>query len=167
MPYCNQCGVQNPEGAAFCRSCGASMNTQAQESTHTPPQENTSTPPVYNQSPYAPQPVYTYNSPNTLTQMPTAAKVLSIVSMACGIASCATFFVGFMFSIAALITSSISRNKTPEGIPNTKAKVGLITGIIGIVLSVIWIIIYVALIGEIIDSYDSYYDYGYGYYYDF
>lgn len=157
MPYCTQCGAQNPEGSAFCSSCGATLNSQPKETAYTPP--------AYESPVYTP-PTYSYSTPQVLTQLPTAAKVLSIVSMACGIASCCTFFVGFMFSIAALITSSISRGKTPAGITNTKAKVGLITGIIGIVLSVIWLIVYVALIVEVVDSYD-YYGYGYDYYYDF
>ena len=64
-------------------------------------------------------------------------------------------------SIAALITAGISRSKTPYGVPNSKAKVGMITGIIGIILSVIWLILYVALIVEVVDSYGDYYSYGY------
>ncbi len=145
MPYCNQCGTQNPDGSAYCRGCGNSLNEQPQQTTYT-------------QQPVYPQPVYT---PSVTTELPTVAKILSIVSMACGIASCCTFFVGFLFSIAALITSGISKSKTPAGVVNTKAKVGLITGIIGIVLSVIWFILYVSLLVEVIDSYEPYYSYGY------
>ena len=162
MPYCNQCGAQNPEGSAFCSSCGSSIAPKPQE---TSTAQSTYSQPVYPQPAYT-SPLHQSAPAYVAPRLPTAANVLSIVSMACGIASCATLFMGFLFSIAALITSGISRSKTPYGVSNTKAKVGLITGIVGIVLSVIWIIIYVELLGEIFDIYD-YYDYGYGYYYDF
>ena len=152
MPFCPNCGTQNPDGTAFCYNCGTSMSQQ---------------PPVQNQPPMMGQvasgapayetpaaPSYPVNQP---AELPTPAKVTGIISMVCGIVSCCSCYTGFVFSIAAFITGAISNSKNPMGLENKKVVVGRITAIVGIVISVISLIVYIALLEEAM-SY-SYYDF--------
>ena len=118
MSFCPSCGMQNPDGVAFCAQCGQSMTMQS-----------------------------TYVPPVSDSPMPVAANIMAIISMVCGIVSLCSLYVGFVFSIPALILSALSRGKTPAGVNNSKARVGLITGIIGLGLSFLWFIILVAIFG--------------------
>ena len=149
MSYCPSCGCDNPDNSAFCRGCGAPLDAQ-------PQQNPTYEPPVYNQQP----PVYdSYNTytPAPTQELPVAARILSIISMVCGIVSCCSCYAGFVFSIAAFITGAISNSKNPMGLENKKVVVGRITAIVGIVISVICLIVYIALVYETM-SYE-YYDF--------
>jgi hypothetical protein len=89
---------------------------------------------------------------------------MAVISMICGLASLASGIGGFAPGIAALVLSGLSLRKAP-GIPNTMAKVGRITGIIGIVLSVLWVIIRVVLL--IVSLVGSGPDVGSPHYYEF
>lgn len=162
MSFCNQCGTQNADDAAFCSGCGSTLNAQPQQPTYAEPAyaEPAYTPPSYTPPTYTP-PVYSQPSDSYApVSLPVAAKVLGIVSMVCGILSCCTFYVGFIFSIAAFITCGIAKSKTPSNMSNSKSTVGLITGIVGIVISIICLIIFVLLVEEA-----TRYSYGYNYYY--
>lgn len=146
MSFCSNCGSEMTEGTAFCPNCGAGQVTPAAEpevvapAYQEPAQQSVETPAA------------------TLTG---AAKIMSIISMICGIVSCVTCIYGFAFSIPAFILASIAGKKAP-GVPNTMTKVGKITAIIGIVLSVIsWIVYIVIIAAGTASSMDSYYYYGY------
>ena len=153
MSYCSNCGAEIAEGTAFCPNCGAGQvrTVDAQEAQVIVP--------VYQpvetvEQPYVEQPYV-----ETAAKLPRGAKIMSIISMACGLYSLVGG--GILVAIAAVILSSIAGNKAP-GVPNTMAKVGKITGIIGIPLSVIYIIIiylvyFSALFGLGMSSVDSYY----------
>lgn len=165
MSFCNQCGTPNPDDSTYCNGCGSPLNSQPQQTTYSQPvysQPNYPQPnypqPTYSQPTYS-RPVY---SPGTPATLPTPAKVLSIISLVSGILSCCSLYVGFIFSIAALITGGISKSKTPSGTPNGKSTAGIITGIVGIVLSILWFILFIYIIEEATStpSY-SYYDYYY------
>ena len=142
MSYCPSCGCDNPDNSAFCRGCGAPLDAQ-------PQQNPTYEPPVYNS--------YNTYTPAPTQELPVAARILSIISMVCGIVSCCSCYAGFVFSIAAFITGAISNSKNPMGLENKKVVVGRITAIVGIVISVICLIVYIALVYEAM-SY-SYYDF--------
>lgn len=128
MSFCPSCGKQNPDGVAFCAYCGQSMTLQP-------------VPPTGYPGPNYTAPIG-YTPPSTT--LPAAARVTSIIAMICGILSCCTFYVGFLFSIPALILAAQSKGKTPAGVSNGKATAGIITGAIGIGLSLLWFIVLLA-----------------------
>lgn len=163
MVYCSKCGTTNSDTDAYCAGCGAPLDHGPFVTSPTPAQEYNS---PYQPSPYAPVPTYppvSYPTVSTVSnKLPVGANVTAIIAMVCGILSCCSLYVGFVFSIPAIILAAISKSKTPGGIPNGKSTAGLITGIIGIILSIIWIIIFVKLFEEV--STPSYYS-DYYYYY--
>jgi hypothetical protein len=133
MSFCYNCGSELTEGTAFCPNCGTAQVQQ----THAPEPQVIVAAPVVQQNP---------NVSNTLTG---PAKILSLISMICGLVSLGSTLYGFIPGIAALILSGLAYKKAP-GVPNTKAKVGRITGIFGIIISVLcWIayILYFVLLG--------------------
>jgi hypothetical protein len=160
MSFCSNCGAELTEGTAFCPNCGAGQVSTfgADEPVAVAaepevlPAEPVYQEPIY-QEPVDQEPVYqepVYQEPVYQLQveaavLPTSAKILGLICMICGLVSLVSCYVGFAYSIPALILSSIASKKAP-GIPNGKAKVGKITAIIGIVVSVICFIVYVALV---------------------
>lgn len=114
------------------------------------PEENTYT----EANAYTQPNAYSYTQPQAQpvnTGVPTATKVLSIVSMATGIvglALCWCYGSLIICSIAALVTGSIARNKANGnvGYCASKLKAGKITGIIGLILNIIFIIIWAVII---------------------
>lgn len=160
MSFCSNCGAELTEGTAFCPNCGAGqVRTFGAEEpvavageTQVLCGETTvlTAEPVY-QAPVYQEPVYqepVYQAPVYQPQvepavLPTSAKILGLISMICGLVSLVSCYVGFAYSIPALILANIASKKAP-GIPNGKAKVGKITAIIGIVISVICLIAYFA-----------------------
>jgi hypothetical protein len=141
MSYCSNCGAELAEGSAFCPSCGAgqvrSVNVPEQP-VSTPIPEVIPAEPIYRQPVYQ-QPVY-----QQIVQTPVlsgAAKILGIISMVCGLVSLASCLYGWAPGIAAIILSSIASNKAP-GVPNSKARIGKITGIIGTILGAVCFIAY-------------------------
>lgn len=138
MSYCSNCGAEITEGAAFCPNCGAGqvrpMNVQEQPVPTLEPEVVVPAEPVYQQPVYQ-QPVYQQPvyQPPVLTG---AAKILSIISMVCGLVSLASCMYGFIPGIAALILSNLAHKKAP-GVYNKKADIGKTTGIIGIILGAI------------------------------
>ena len=163
MSFCSNCGAELTEGTAFCPNCGAGqVRTFGAEEPVAVAGETTvlcgettvlTAEPVYQAPVYQPQ-----VEPAVL---PTSAKILGLISMICGLVSLVSCYVGFMYSIPALILASIASKKAP-GIPNGKAKVGKITAIIGIVVSVICFIIYVALVAAGTESFmemEPFYDF--------
>lgn len=146
MSFCSNCGTELTEGTAFCPNCGAGQLPQFD----TPEQPiPASAPEVINAEPVcqepevvqpAPvyeQPVYRQTVEPASDALTGPAKIFSIISMACGIASIPLCCCGPVFGIAAIVFSILSRKKTPAGVKNTMATVGLITGIIGTVLGAI------------------------------
>ena len=133
MKYCSNCGRELADTSAFCSECGAPQQVSQAES------QKSYQEPVY-QAPVYQAPVY---QPEPAT-LPTSAKILGLISMICGLLSLVSCYAGFAYSIPALILANIAFKKAP-GVPNTKAKVGKITGIIGIVVSVICFIAYIVL----------------------
>ena len=130
MSFCYNCGTELTEGTAFCSNCGAAQVPGGSA----PVPEAAFTDPVARNVVDAPA--------DTLTG---AAKVLSLISMICGLVSLVSCYVGFVPAIAALVLSNIAGKKAP-GVPNSKARVGKITGIIGIIVSVVCFIGYVILV---------------------
>lgn len=76
--FCNQCGSQLEDGAAFCRSCGA---RQAQAAAQQPPPPVSQMPPqpVYGQPVYAPQPGVKKGNKAILIGVAAVAVVLVVV----------------------------------------------------------------------------------------
>lgn len=104
------------------------------------PQEPVS--PVPWQTPQSQTPVYTDHVPGQPTQVPRSARILSIISMACGIASLAFFWAGMgavMLGIAALVLRGIATKKGAQS--NGMLRAGLITGIFGIILGAIFMVV--------------------------
>ena len=126
MSFCSNCGSEMTEGTAFCPNCGAAQVQQ----TYTPEPEVVIAAPVAQQN---------QTPANTLTG---PAKILSLIAMICGLVSLGSSLGGFIPGIAALILSNLAYKKAP-GVPNTKAKVGRITGIFGIIISVLCCIAYI------------------------
>ena len=126
MNFCSNCGAEIAEGTDFCPNCGTdqAQNVAVQES----------------------QMIDTEAAAQAFEEAPTtltgAAKVMSIISMICGIVSLATCYGGLVPGIAAIILASLASKKAP-GIPNSMAKTGKITGIIGTILSSLWLIGYI------------------------
>jgi hypothetical protein len=147
MSFCSNCGAELTEGTAFCPNCGAGqVRTFGADEPVAVAAEPEVLPaePVY-QAPVYQEPVYqapVYQPQAEPAVLPTSAKILGLISMICGLLSLVSCYVGFAYSIPALILSSIASKKAP-GIPNGKAKVGKITAIIGIVISVICFIVIV------------------------
>ena len=143
MSFCSNCGAELTEGTAFCPNCGAGqVRTFGAEEPVAVAGETTvlcgettvlTAEPVY-QEPVYQTPVYQPQVEPTV--LPTSAKILGLISMICGLVSLVSCYVGFAYSIPALILANIASKKAP-GITNGKAKVGKITAIIGIVISVI------------------------------
>ena len=128
--------------------------SNAYSSPYSRPEENT----------YSQPSAYDYTQPQAQpvnAGIPTATKVLSIVSMVTGIvglALCWCYGSLIVCSIAALVTGSIARNKANGyvGYCAGKLKVGKVTGIIGLILNIIFIIIWAVIIAASASS---------GYYY--
>jgi len=157
MSFCANCGAELAEGTAICPYCGAGQVRQYGT------QEPAVEPEVVVPQPVYQQPVYqepaaqsTVEATATLTG---AAKILSIISMVCGLVSLVSCYGGFAPGIAALILSNMAFKKAP-GVPNSKAKVGKITGIIGIIVSALCFvgyIVYWVIWGITMDIGSSYY----------
>ena len=161
MSFCSNCGAELTEGTAFCPNCGAgqvrTFGADEQVAVAAEP-EVLPAEPVY-QVPVYQAPVYQPQAEPAV--LPTSAKILGLISMICGLLSLVSCYVGFAYSIPALILANIASKKAP-GIPNGKAKVGKITAIIGIVISVICFIIYVALVAAGTESFmemEPFYDF--------
>lgn len=161
MSFCSNCGAELTEGTAFCPNCGAGqVRTFGADEPVAVAAEPEVLPaePVY-QEPVDQAPVYQPQAEPAV--LPTSAKILGLISMICGLLSLVSCYVGFAYSIPALILANIASKKAP-GIPNGKAKVGKITAIIGIVVSVICFIIYVALVAAGTESFmemEPFYDF--------
>ena len=166
MSFCSNCGAELTEGTAFCPNCGAGQvrtfgadePVAVAAEPEVLPAEPVYQEPVY-QEPVDQAPVYQPQAEPAV--LPTSAKILGLISMICGLVSLVSCYVGFAYSIPALILANIASKKAP-GIPNGKAKVGRITAIIGIVVSVICFIVYVALVAAGTESFmemEPFYDF--------
>ena len=161
MSFCSNCGAELTEGTAFCPNCGAG---QVRTFGADEPVAVAAEPEVLPAEPVYQEPVYqapVYQSQAEPAVLPTSAKILGLISMICGLVSLVSCYVGFAYSIPALILANIASKKAP-GIPNGKAKVGKITAIIGIVVSVICFIVYVALVAAGTESFmemEPFYDF--------
>lgn len=161
MSFCSNCGAELTEGTAFCPNCGAG---QVRTFGADEPVAVAAEPEVLPAEPVYQEPVYqapVYQPQAEPAVLPTPAKILGLISMICGLLSLVSCYVGFAYSIPALILANIASKKAP-GIPNGKAKVGKITAIIGIVVSVICFIIYVALVAAGTESFmemEPFYDF--------
>lgn len=161
MSFCSNCGAELTEGTAFCPNCGAG---QVRTFGADEPVAVAAEPEVLPAEPVYQEPVYqapVYQPQAEPAVLPTSAKILGLISMICGLVSLVSCYVGFAYSIPALILANIASKKAP-GIPNGKAKVGKITAIIGIVVSVICFIIYVALVAAGTESFmemEPFYDF--------
>ena len=161
MSFCSNCGAELTEGTAFCPNCGAG---QVRTFGADEPVAVAAEPEVLPAEPVYQEPVYqapVYQPQAEPAVLPTSAKILGLISMICGLVSLVSCYVGFAYSIPALILANIASKKAP-GIPNGKAKVGKITAIIGIVISVICFIVYVALVAAGTESFmemEPFYDF--------
>lgn len=135
MYTCPVCGTENQEDTAFCTNCGAPLHRE----------------PVMPVS----EPVEAV--PAEAPTLPVGAKVMGIISMVLGIVSLVSCYAGMFLAIPALILSSISSKQTPAFVPNSKAKVGKITGIIGLILGIIWFIVYIVIVARAASVGEFYY----------
>ena len=141
MQYCSNCGTQLPDGTAYCNNCGAPL--QAPQVVPAP---------VVEPAPFVEVPAnVSYTAAPPVTTLPTPAKIMGIISMICGILSLCSCYVGFIYSIPALILSNIANNKS-AGVDNPKARLGKTLGIIGIPVSVVCLIGYIIFAAAIASS---------------
>ena len=97
----------------------------------------------YSQQPYQPQPMGGGYAPDNGEVLSGAAKVFSIISMACGIAALVfgiipcTYYLAPVFGIPALVFSIIAKKKYSG--KNVMALLGLIFAIIGLAVFTIYI----------------------------
>lgn len=91
---------------------------------------------------YREQQAYPFEPP---AAPPTSAKVLAIISFACGIASLCTTVAGFLFSIPGMILASLSRTRA-HGQYLPKARLGKIFSICGIAVSAVMTLALIAYI---------------------
>ena len=139
MPVCPNCMTNNPDGTAYCPHCGAAQSEKpAWQSQAVQPSQTPAPAPV---QPTWQQPVAYEPAPEP--RLPRTARILSIVSMVCGL-SCLTFFclngISIPLGVAAIVLKVLAGKKTPYEVKNPMATVGLITGIVGLALCVLWII---------------------------
>ena len=87
--------------------------------------------------------------------VPTPARVLGYICMACGSASLCTLFLGIAFSLAGLITGGISRSKN-YGRLTKQARIGKILSIIGIPVSILFLVLYILLFVYIVQDASGY-----------
>lgn len=157
MASCPECGAENPAGADFCCRCGAHVSA-ATISSVTCPHCNAQNPqgnafcyscgnPVHSNS-VNPAPTARSVSYDSIP-LPVGANVTGIIAMVCGIVSCVSCYGGFVPAIAAFILASISSERTPYGMSNSKLTVARITAGIGLGLSVISLIAYISLLSSI------------------
>lgn len=155
--FCQNCGNQLPEGAAFCGSCGAKAEVQTvpQQPAYEAPQQ-----PAYE----APQqPAYTAPQP-TYQQPVQAAPAQNANSPALDSLATSTMIFGILglalseLGIPGIIFSAIGKNKASEYISRAgslsgKAKVGSILAKIGlplgIVMTVVWFIYFIAIMATV------------------
>ena len=74
--------------------------------------------------------------------LPTQSRILGLISMICGICAAAMFwmFSGFYLSPVAIILSIMANKKNTSTVKNSKATIGMVTGIIGAVLTLFMVI---------------------------
>lgn len=158
MSFCSNCGTELTEGTAFCPNCGAGQVRQfdvPEQTVPTPQPEIVPVAPVdQDPAPVYQQPVYSQTVDTSATALTGVAKIFSIISMACGIASIPLCCSGPTLGIAAIVFSILARKKTPAGVSNTMAKVGRITGIIGVALGVIALI--VSFVSGLVNGYQGF-----------
>lgn len=159
MSFCSNCGTELTEGTAFCPNCGAGQLPKCdapEQSIPTAEPEAVIPEPVCQESEVVqPEVEYHYpqNTPAPTPALTGVAKIFSIISMACGIGSILLCCSGPTFGIAAIIFSILGRKKTPAGVNNNMARIGLITGIIGAALGVIVLII--SFVSGLINGYNG------------
>lgn len=147
--FCNNCGTQIEDGAAFCPNCGAGT-------TPTPVAET----PVYqapvNEMPYQ-QPVASAAAPKASNGMATAALLCGIFSLVICLLGSIMFGVwgaaiALVLGIVAVVLG-INAKKATNG--DSKASAGFICGLIGLILSVVFAI-GCAICGSCSGSYGCY-----------
>ena len=157
MSFCSNCGTELTEGTAFCPNCGAGRlpqsHTPEQSISVTEPQVDIAEPVRLELEAVQPEPVYPQSIEASAPALTGIAKIFSIISMACGIGSILLCCSGPTFGIAAIIFSILGRKKTPAGVQNNMARIGLITGIIGAALGVIMLII--SFVSGLINGYNG------------
>ena len=195
MSFCNACGKELVDGAAFCTNCGAPVTPVQTQPVDAPAPQAI---PVQTAEPVQPapqqipvqqypvqpaQPVYQYSAqPEPVSKV---AKILGLISFICGLVSIIFCwfswipFVGTIFgslcisaSVAGIVLSVISKKKGTV----KKAKIGKVLSIISLIVAIIGCFLSGVLMGFMgaTDSFDdfdfdddySYSDYDYDYDYD-
>ena len=124
--FCPNCGVQCPDGVAYCPNC----NTQFAPQPNPMYQQN-----QYQQTPYQ-QPVYN-GAPVQKPSVP--GKGLGIAGMVCGIVS--FFCLAFVLGLLAVIFGAVGLSKSKAvGMGNGMAVAGIVLGIISIVLWIVFLL---------------------------
>lgn len=163
---CPNCGAQNNDNANACFNCGAVLTPDQQQPVPEQPpvyQQTPEQPPVYQQTPEQP-PVYqqapVYQQPPVYQQAPAyqpqpeqakSSGVPSLVPMIMGIVSFAAGGILPLAILALVFGIPIQKRAKAAGTSDTKAKLGVIFGILGIVECVLLIaflvIYYVFIVG--------------------
>ena len=133
--HCPNCGIYNPDGAAFCASCGTPLPAIAGYS--------------------APQPYYAPPAPAI------PGKAQGLTGMICGIVSAALFCIWYLAlpaGIVGIVFSVLARNKArAAGINNTAANAGLACSCVGVGLSVLFLILVFTAFAEAFYGMGRYY----------
>jgi hypothetical protein len=120
--YCPKCGVQNPEGASYCQSCGSPLNLTSQTSGGTP--INTAQP--------VPPPLQKTVGEPRMSGLAIASLVVGILGL----------------SLLALIFGWIALNQMGKD-PNLSGKglaiAGLVLGIVGLAAGIIMAFVFIGL----------------------
>ena len=128
--FCNNCGAEIADGAAFCTSCGASQGAPA-------PQQapmGYGQPPVYAAEPEQQQSI----------GLAVAGMVLGIVAL---VFSCCVPYITFICALVGCILSGISLAKHKGG--KGMAIAGLVCSIIGLVPAIIVVIAGASLLSAV------------------
>ena len=123
--FCNNCGAEIADGAAFCTNCGAT-------------QEATQGATVQPQAPmgYGQQPVYTAQAePDKSVGLAVAGMVLGIVAL---VFSCCFPYITFVCALVGCILSGVSLAKHKGG--KGMAVAGLVCSIIGLVPAIMVVV---------------------------
>ena len=137
MSFCGKCGVENTEGAKFCKSCGSQLMN---EDVGVFQKEKT-----YSQQNYerlAQSNYYGSSVSNAYQPASSAPLVFGILSMVFGIV------LGIFFGLIALVSAASSRRRSG---PNGKATAGTVLGAIGMGEG-LFALVYLLLIGGLFGS---------------
>lgn len=141
--FCNKCGAQLNDGAAFCPNCGQQISQQSNP--QPAPQQPAPQQPAYQQPAYQ-QPAYQQPAPQPIYR-PILNSTPILVFGILALAFASTFFASFMGIIFGPIAmSKCSAFLAQGGVYAGKAKVGKILGRVGLILGIVMTVLFIVYI---------------------